>query len=81
MTAASALLAFLAMFATDYCWARYVTAAKDFDPVRAGGWAVALFLLGAVAVIGYTSNPLLLLPAAVGAFAGTVAGVLMSRPR
>jgi uncharacterized membrane protein YfcA len=71
------LIAFAAMFATDLCWAFYVASVKSNDALAASAWAVALFLLGAIAVIGYTRDRWLLLPAAAGAFAGTYIGVWM----
>jgi hypothetical protein len=69
------LVTFVAMFATDYAWSLYVAAIKNGLALPASGWAVALFLLGAVTVLGYTKNRWLLIPAALGAFAGTWAGV------
>jgi hypothetical protein len=68
-------LTFVAMFATDYAWSLYVAAIKNGAALTAGGWAVALFLLGAFTVLGYTKNKWLLIPATIGAFAGTWAGV------
>lgn len=70
------LIAFCAMFATDLFWASYVAAIKNGLALHASLWAVALFLVGAVAVLGYTRNRWLLIPAALGAFFGTLAGVL-----
>jgi hypothetical protein len=67
--------AFITMFLTDYFWALYVGAVQTRRPVVAGMWAVALFVMGGLAVIGYTSDHWLLVPAALGAFVGTVAGV------
>ncbi len=69
------LIAFLAMFATDAAWSLYVAAVAAGAALAASGWAVALFLLGAVAIIGYTRDRWLLIPAAAGAFLGTYAGV------
>jgi hypothetical protein len=68
---------FAAMVATDLCWVRYVIAANHRAPLEAGAWAVALFLLGALTVLGYTRDRWLLLPAAAGAFAGTYFGVIL----
>ncbi len=73
------IIAFVAMFVTDICWAVYVVSVKNDDAFRSSLWALFLFLCGSVAVIGYTSNPWLLIPAGAGAFAGTYAGVLMNR--
>ena len=77
---AQCLLAFIVMAVTDICWAKYtVAAAKDSSPKKAANWAVALFLLGGVAVVGYTTNPVLLLPSAAGAWVGTFIGVRMGK--
>jgi hypothetical protein len=76
--AAAWLAAFAAMFASDFAWSLYVAAVKDGAAIRASLWAVALFLLGALAVIGYTRNRWLLIPAALGAAAGTFLGVTLT---
>lgn len=69
------LVAFVAMFLTDLCWAAYVASVKAGSALAASGWAVALFLLGAVAILGYTRDRFLLIPASLGAALGTWAGV------
>lgn len=74
--AATWLGSFAAMFASDVAWARYVIAAGQRVPLEAGAWAVALFLLGAFTVLGYTRDRWLLIPATLGAFAGTYFGVI-----
>lgn len=72
------IITFLALFVTDICWAVYVTKVKDEQPLKASLWSVFLFMSGSVAVIGYTSDHWLLIPAGFGAFAGTYAGVWWS---
>lgn len=69
------LATFAAMFVTDLAWALYVASVKSGSAFAAAGWSVLLFILGAVAVIGYTRDRWLLIPASLGAFAGTFAGV------
>lgn len=69
------LIAFAALAITDACWAIYISSVASQKTVHASCWAVLLFLSGAVAVISYTTNHWLLLPAAAGAFVGTWAGV------
>jgi hypothetical protein len=73
----SYFLTFLAMFLTDLSWAAYIGSVKAGSAFEAASWALALFVLGAFAVIGYTRNRWLVVPAALGAFLGTYAGVLM----
>lgn len=72
-------LAFVTLFATDFCWAAYVGRVKNDSPMWASTWALGLFLLGGVAVLTYTRDPWMLLPASVGAFFGTYAGVVWNR--
>lgn len=45
----------------------------------AGSWAAFLYLLGASATISWVAQPTLLIPAALGAFAGTYVGVWWNR--
>lgn len=68
--------AFLAMLASDFAWAAYVAAVKAQTPFHAANWSVILFLLGAALVLGYTRDRTLLVPAALGAWAGTYLGVI-----
>lgn len=68
----SFLIVFLAAFVTDICWAFYVNRVKEGKALSSGIWAVFLFLTGSVATTAYVTNPWYLVPAAVGAFAGTV---------
>lgn len=65
------------MFAQDFAWAIYIASVKAGSALAASGWAVALFLLGAVAILGYTRDRWLLLPASAGACAGTYLGVIL----
>lgn len=65
----------MALLVTDICWAIYISKVGDKNPLQSALWAVFLFLSGAVAVIGYTTNPWLLIPAGAGAFCGTYLGV------
>lgn len=71
------IAAFLILTVTDICWAKYTITAGTNKPLPASLWAVALFLLGGLAVVGYTTNPVLLIPSAIGAFVGTYIGVWM----
>jgi hypothetical protein len=66
-----ALLVFLALFALDFVWAKYTIAMTERAAIKASGFAGVVILLSGAAQIGYTANPWLLIPAFVGAFAGT----------
>lgn len=72
-------IAFAALFFLDLCWAIYVDRIKEGDALRGALWAVALFVLSGLSIIGYTANHALLIPSAAGAFCGTYAGVWWNR--
>jgi uncharacterized membrane protein YfcA len=72
--------AFFAMFFTDVFNAYYIQAVQQAQALKASTWATVLYILYASALIGSAHNPVLLIPAAVGAFAGTWVGVRY-RPR
>jgi hypothetical protein len=72
--------AFFAMFFTDVFNAYYIQAIQQAQAFKASTWATVLYILYASAIIGSAHNPMLLIPAAVGAFAGTYVGVRY-RPR
>lgn len=71
----AALIVFAAMFSLDFVWAFYTKAIQKHRPLAAAWWAVAIIVFTAVAQIGYINDPILVLPAALGAFAGTYAAM------
>ena len=73
----TAAIIFLAVTALDFVWARYTRYVNDAKGIHAGIAAVIIMVLGGTAVIGYTSDPWMLLPAGAGAFVGTYAAVKM----
>lgn len=73
------VVAFIALFITDICWAFYVNRVKDGNAFASAMWAVSLFLTGAFGVISYVTNAWLLIPAAAGAFCGTYVAVLLEK--
>ncbi len=70
---------FLALFLLDFVWAKYTYAMTDQRVVKSGVYASVIILLSGLAQIGYTSDPLLLIPAIAGAFFGTALAVLIKR--
>jgi uncharacterized membrane protein YfcA len=44
-------------------------------------WSVACYILGSAAVISYTTNHWLVIPAMAGAFCGTFAGMKIKKLR
>lgn len=64
-------IVFGAVFVLDFVWAFYTKAIQNHAALRAASWAALLILLSGAAQIGYTHEPLLLIPAMFGAFGGT----------
>lgn len=62
-------------FILDIVWAKYTKYVAENRPVVAGLYAVGMYLLGGVTVLQYTQKPILIIPAAAGAFFGTYIGV------
>lgn len=74
------LIAFAGLTLTDIAWARYTASTSaSSNPHVAARWAVVLFGLGGSVVVQYTTNPVLLIPAAAGAYAGTYLGVRLTK--
>lgn len=63
--------AFLGMALWDFLCAIYVLAVSKRQAVRAGLVAAAMFLVSALVLISVVQDNWLVLPASVGAFAGT----------
>jgi hypothetical protein len=73
------LIAFASLFAADFAWAVCVRKVRDDSPMAAALWALGIFLPTSAGVIAYTIDWWLLVPASVGTFAGTYAGVSWNR--
>lgn len=66
---------FVALFLLDFVWAKYTYALTQGYAFLASSYAGALIVLSGAAAIGYTHDPLLLAPAMLGAFCGTLVAV------
>jgi hypothetical protein len=73
------VVTFVAMFFVDIIFAYYLKAVGNDKAVKAGLWASVIVLLNVVAVISYTENHYMIIPAVLGAFAGTFVGVRHNR--
>jgi hypothetical protein len=73
------IVTFFAVFFTDIFYTYYLKAVQDEQVMRASMWAAVVFLIACVAVINYTTNYWLLIPAAVGAFCGTWVGMKLRK--
>jgi uncharacterized membrane protein YfcA len=73
------IVTFFAVFFTDIFYTYYLKAVQDEQVMRASMWAAVVFVTACVAVINYTTNYWLLIPAAAGAFCGTWAGMRLRK--
>lgn len=72
------LIVFCAVAALDFVWALYTVAVTEKRHWCAGLHAGIIIALSGAAAIGYTQNHWLLIPAALGAFCGTMLAVKIS---
>lgn len=69
------ILVFFSMFVVDVLYAVYLKSIENNRPVFASMMATIVFFVASIATIGYVDNHWLLIPACLGAFAGTYVGV------
>ena len=69
------IFTFIAVFVLDLVYTHYLKHVHNNHVLGASFWSVGCYLLASVAVINYTNNHLLLIPAAFGAFFGTFVGM------
>jgi hypothetical protein len=74
-----ALIVFFATIAMDWVWAKYTIAISAKQALWAGWYSMWILGLGSIAVLSYTSNPWMLIPAVAGAYVGTVLAVCRAR--
>lgn len=63
--------AFFSLALLDFVWAYYTRAVVAKRPASASAYAAVITVLNGGAAIMYVATPILLLPAAAGAFVGT----------
>jgi len=74
-------VAFFSIFFLDIVYTYYLRCVARNNALGASVWSVACYLLGGVAVISYTTNHWLLIPAVAGAFCGTYVGMKLKLQR
>jgi uncharacterized membrane protein YfcA len=70
---------FLALFFTDVFYTYYLRSVQEEQALMASSWAVIVYTVASVAVINYTTNHWLLIPAGLGAFCGTYVGIKLRK--
>jgi len=63
------------MLFTDIVYTLLLKSVQNDKPFLASVWASAITFLGGVAVINYTTNNMMIVPAVLGAFVGTYIGM------
>ena len=71
----SYVFTFFAVTFVDIFYTYYIKSVNENRAVVAGFWGAVVWLIGSIAVIEYTANHWLLIPAVVGAFFGTFIGI------
>ena len=69
------------MFVVDIFYAIYLKNIENNKPFHASFMASIVFFVASIATIGYIDNHWLLIPACLGAFAGTWVGVLYNKKK
>lgn len=69
------IVTFFAVFFTDIFYTYYLKAVQEDQTMKASLWAAVVFVIACVAIINYTTNYWLLIPAGLGAFCGTYVGM------
>lgn len=70
-----AVAVFAALFALDFVWARYTHALTGGRAFVAAHYAAAIIVLSGFGITQYASEPILLIPAGLGAWLGTFIAV------
>lgn len=73
------LLTFFSIFFLDIVYTYYLRCVANDNVLGASFWSVACYILGSVAVISYTTNHWLVIPAIAGAFCGTYVGMKVKK--
>ena len=75
----SYVVTFLAVFVTDLLYVYFVKSIQEDQPISAGLWSMVVTLTASIAVINYTEDHYALIPALLGAFAGTWLGMKIKK--
>jgi len=73
------IVTFFAIFLLDVVYTYYLRCVADNNVLGASFWSVACYILGSVAVMNYTTNHWLVIPAIAGAFVGTFVGMKIKK--
>jgi hypothetical protein len=69
------IFTFVCMFVTDIVYTQLLKSVQNDRPLASSIWASAITFLGGVAIINYTNDNMMIIPAVLGAFVGTYVGM------
>ncbi len=69
------IFTFVCMFVTDVVYTQLLKSVQNDRPLASSIWASAITFLGGVAIINYTNDNKMIIPAVLGAFVGTYIGM------
>ena len=69
------IFTFLSMLVTDVVYTLLLKSVQNDKPIAASIWASLITFLGGVAIINYTNDNMMIIPAVLGAFVGTYIGM------
>jgi uncharacterized membrane protein YfcA len=70
-------VSFFALFFVDIGYVLYMQNVQKRKKIVASTYATLIFILNSVVIINFTEDKFLLIPAIIGAFAGTYAGMII----
>jgi hypothetical protein len=71
----SYIIVFIVMTLTDFVWAQYTAAIAKDKAFPAGLWSIGIILFGSYVTKSYVDDYWMIIPASIGAFAGTFLSV------
>ena len=72
-------VAFFGMFSVDILHAIYIKSVQNDKPLVASGYAAVIYVMASWVTISYVGDVWVLIPATLGAAAGTYGGVLINK--
>ena len=72
-------ITFLAIFVLDVVYTQYLKNVNLNNPISASFWAMVCYAMNSFAIINFTEDKYLMIPAILGAFCGTYVGLKIKK--
>ena len=73
------VITFLAIFVLDIVYTQYLKNVNLDNAISASFWAMICYAMNSYAIINFTENKYLMIPAILGAFCGTYVGLKINK--